>query len=179
MANLTYTVANKNGSYDGDTVVKQYNSVTINTGDTVTVDQPCRGLVIYCKGNMTVNGTLSMSLRGAATNPSDAGGSDNNSVSSNGIKFGFFDGSSSDSLTIANTLYNGMGTSARTILANANSGSGTNYKVHTIPRTSNSGGNEPSVSSNGDRETPASIRGAEGSLNTHHFVTNHLFFVLF
>ena len=169
MANLTYTVANKNGSYDGDTVVKQYNSVTINTGDTVTVDQPCRGLVIYCKGNMTVNGTLSMSLRGAATNPSDAGGSDNNSVSSNGIKFGFFDGSSSDSLTIANTLYNGMGTSARTILANASSGSGTNYKVHTIPRTSNSGGNEPSVSSNGDRETPASIRGAEGSLNTHHF----------
>ena len=169
MANLTYTVANKNGSYDGDTVVKQYNSVTINTGDTVTVDQPCRGLIIYCKGDMTVNGTLSMSLRGAATNPSDAGGSDNNAVSSNGIKFGFFDGASSDSLTIANTLYNGMGTSARTILANAASGSGTNYKVHTIPRTSSSGGATPSVSGNGDRENPADIRGAEGSLNTHHF----------
>ena len=35
MANLTYTVANKNGSYDGDTVVKQYNSVTINTPNIV------------------------------------------------------------------------------------------------------------------------------------------------
>jgi hypothetical protein len=61
MANLTYTVQNKNGSYDGDMVVKQYTSVTINNGDTVTTDQPCRGMFIFCQGNMTVNGTLSMS----------------------------------------------------------------------------------------------------------------------
>ena len=46
MANVTYTVPNKNGSYDGDMVVKQYNSMIIDTGDTVTVDQPNRGLFI-------------------------------------------------------------------------------------------------------------------------------------
>ena len=46
MANVTYTVPNKNGSYDGDMVIKQYTSLTIDSGDIVTVDQPCRGLMI-------------------------------------------------------------------------------------------------------------------------------------
>ena len=41
MADVTYTVPNKSGSYDGDMVVKQYSSITINTVDTVTTDQPC------------------------------------------------------------------------------------------------------------------------------------------
>ena len=31
MANVTYTVPNKSGSYDGDMVVKHYSSMTINT----------------------------------------------------------------------------------------------------------------------------------------------------
>ena len=57
MSNVTYTVPNKNGSYDGDIVLKQYTSMTINNGDTVTVDQPCRGLFIYVTGNCTINGT--------------------------------------------------------------------------------------------------------------------------
>ena len=59
MANVTYTVPNKNGSYDGDMVLKQYTSMTINSGDTVTTDQPCRGLFIYVTGDVTINGTLS------------------------------------------------------------------------------------------------------------------------
>ena len=46
MANVTYTVPNKNGSYDGDMVVKQYTDLIIDSGDIVTVDQPCRGLMI-------------------------------------------------------------------------------------------------------------------------------------
>ena len=169
MANVTFTVPNKNGSYDGDTVVREYDSVTINSGDTVTVDQPCRGLVIYCKGDMTINGTLHMNLKGAAANPTSAGGSDSNVVSSAGIKFGFFDGSSSDSLTVANTLYNGMGNDARSVLSNAPSGSGTNYKVHTIPRTSTNGASRPSVSSNGTMENPADIRGGNASSSGAYF----------
>ena len=64
MANVTYTVPNKNGSYDGDMVVKQYSSMTINNGDTITTDQPCRGLMILVQGNCTINGTLSMTGRG-------------------------------------------------------------------------------------------------------------------
>lgn len=163
MANVTFTVPNKNGSYDGDAVVKEYDSVTINAGDVVTVDQPCRGLVIFCKGDMTVNGTLHMNLKGAAANPTTAGGSDNNAVNANGLKFGFFDGASTDSLTVANTVFNGMGNDARTVLANLPSGTGTNYKVHTIPRTSATGASRPSVASNGTFENPGHIRGAEAS----------------
>ena len=64
MANVTYTVPNKNGSYDGDMVVKQYTSINIDAGDTVTVDQPCRGLMILCQGDCTINGTLSMRSKG-------------------------------------------------------------------------------------------------------------------
>ena len=169
MANVTYTVPNKNGSYDGDMVVKQYNSVTINAGDTVTVDQPCRGLFIYCKGDMTINGTLSMSARGAAANPTSSGGSDNNAVGTSGLQYGFFDGSSTDTLTMNGTTFNGCGTTARTVIANALSGSGTGYKVHSIPRTASSGSARPSVASSGTRENLADIRGGEGSYGAIHF----------
>jgi hypothetical protein len=60
MANVTYTVQNKNGSYDGDMVVKQlYYLLIIDSGDTVTTDQPCRGLCyLLSTGDFTVNGTL-------------------------------------------------------------------------------------------------------------------------
>ena len=118
MANVTYTVPNKNGSYDGDMVLKQYTSMTINGGDTVTVDQPCRGLFIYVQGNCTINGTLSMNHRGAFANPTSSGGSDNNAVDSNGLRLGFFTSGGSDSLTSAATLFNGCGTAVRTAIAN-------------------------------------------------------------
>ena len=68
MSNVTYTVPNKNGSYDGDMVVKQYTSINIDAGDTVTVDQPCRGMMILCQGDCTINGTLSMIERCAYSN---------------------------------------------------------------------------------------------------------------
>lgn len=163
MANLTYTVPNKNGSYDGDMVVKEYTDVTINAGDLVTTDQPCRGLFIYCKGNMTVNGVLSMSAKGAAANPSSSGGSDSNAVDSNGLRYGFFDGSSSDSLTMDGTTFNGCGTAVRSAIAAAGNGAGTTFKVHAIPRTASSAAARPLVSLNGDLENPAQIRGGNGS----------------
>jgi len=118
MANVTYTVPNKNGSYDGDMVVKQYSSMIIDTGDTVTVDQPCRGLMILVQGDCTINGTLSMKARGAAANPTSSGGSDSNSVDSNGLRLPFLTTGGSSSLTAANTLLNGCGTTARNVVAN-------------------------------------------------------------
>jgi hypothetical protein len=81
------TVLNKNGSYDGDMVVKQYDSLIINSGATLTTDQPCRGLWIFVKGNCTINGTLSMTARGANADPTIAGASDGRPVSSSGIQF--------------------------------------------------------------------------------------------
>jgi hypothetical protein len=118
MANVTYTVQNKNGSYDGDMVLKQYTSMTINGGDTVTVDQPCRGLFIYVTGDVTINGTLSMNHRGASANPTSSGGSDSNAVDSNGLRLGLFAAGGSDTLTSAATLFNGCGTAVRTAIAN-------------------------------------------------------------
>lgn len=55
---------------DGDVVVKQYGSLTLNAGHTITVQNRCRGLVIYVDGNCTINGTLTMTKRGAFANPS-------------------------------------------------------------------------------------------------------------
>ena len=69
---VTYTVANKSGSYDGDMVVKNYTSLTISTGDTITTDQPCRGMIIYVKGDCSITGTLNASI-GAFADPTNTG----------------------------------------------------------------------------------------------------------
>jgi len=60
MANVTYP-----STTDGNAVVKQYSSITIDAGDTVTVQNRCKGLIIYCQGDCTINGTLSMTGKGA------------------------------------------------------------------------------------------------------------------
>lgn len=54
---------------DRDVVVKQFTSMTINANDFVSVANRCRGLVIYVNGNATINGTLSMTARGAKADP--------------------------------------------------------------------------------------------------------------
>ena len=68
-----YTVPNKDGSYDGDAVVKQYSQLTVNSGYVLTTDQPCRGLFIMVTGNCTLNGSISMTARGAFADPSTHG----------------------------------------------------------------------------------------------------------
>lgn len=118
MANVTYTVQNKSGSYDGDMVVKQYTSMTINSGDTVTVDQPCRGMFIYVQGDCTINGTLSMTAKGGFSDPTASGGSDSNAVGANGLRLGLVTSGGSSSLTNDGTEFNGSGTSVRTAIAN-------------------------------------------------------------
>ena len=60
MANVTYP-----STTDGDAIVKQYSSITINSGDTVTVQNRCKGLILYCQGDCTINGTLTMTAKGA------------------------------------------------------------------------------------------------------------------
>jgi hypothetical protein len=69
--NVTLNVTNKNGSFDGDMMVKQYTSFTLNAGHTFTVDQPCRGLVILCAGDVSISGTLSMAHKGAYADAAD------------------------------------------------------------------------------------------------------------
>ena len=50
---------------DGDPVVLTYNNFTINAGHTVTTTNRCKGLYLNILGDLTVNGTLSMTARGA------------------------------------------------------------------------------------------------------------------
>jgi len=161
MANVTYTVQNKNGSYDGDMVVKNYTSAIIDSGDTVTTDQPCRGLFIFVRGDLTVNGTLTMSARGAFANPTSSGGSDSNAVDSNGLRFPFVTSGGSDSLTAANTLLNGCGTAARSAIANfaTLSSNGTIISIPRVGTTRGSGANANNMTS--------SVAGGAGGTTTN------------
>ena len=158
--NNTFTVQNKNGSYDGDMVVKQYNSLTVNAGHTITPDQPCRGMLIYVAGDCVVNGKISMTARGAAANPTTAGASDNAAVPAAGLQYGIKMTGGTDTLSMAGGLtFAGCGNAAKNAVANQVSGSGSNYTIHTVPRSTNNGANRPDVSSHGVKENPADIRG--------------------
>jgi hypothetical protein len=50
---------------DGNPVVRTYNNFTINAGHTVTPTNRCKGMYLNILGDLTVNGTLSMTARGA------------------------------------------------------------------------------------------------------------------
>lgn len=62
---------------DGDFVVKQYSQLTINTGHIMSVSNRCKGLWIYVNGDCTINGTISMTARGAAAATDSVGESPN------------------------------------------------------------------------------------------------------
>lgn len=131
---VTHTVLNKDGSYDGDMFIAQYSALTISTGDTMTVDQPCRGLFIYVTGDLTVNGTLTMKRRGAFADPTASGGSDSNAVPTDGLVLGLFDSSGiggTDTFTNDGTGFDGSGTAVRTAIANQDdlAGDGTKYRI--------------------------------------------------
>jgi len=162
MANVTYTVSNKNGSYDGDMVVKQYTSIDIDSGDTVTTDQPCRGMFLLSKGNVNVNGTLSMKNRGAFANPTTSGGSDSNAVDSNGLRFPFLTSGGSASLTAANTLLNGCGTTARSVVANFMTLSSNGTVLTVVRQGANGGGSVTESNNNGDTDGNNGSNGSTG-----------------
>lgn len=92
-----------NSVQDGDVVVKNYTSLTINSGHTLTVANRCKGLVIYVNGDCTINGNLNMDLKGAAVDPVAAG------VSANGLRFTRFKSGSSQTLAASDLA--GCGTS--------------------------------------------------------------------
>jgi hypothetical protein len=125
------TVQNKNGPYDGDMVVKNYNSLTIEAGATLTTDQPCRGLLIYVKNNAVINGTLSMTARGAYT-PNIM-----NEVSATGLRYAVLMQGETDTLAAAD--FSGAGISAQIAVANQPGIEG-NGKIFVIQRVGAAGG---------------------------------------
>jgi hypothetical protein len=53
---------------DVTTVVRQYSSITINSGNELTVSGRCRGLILYSTGNVVINGTINMNSKSACYN---------------------------------------------------------------------------------------------------------------
>ena len=139
--NVTYTVPNKVGSYDGDMVVKQYTDLTISSGDTITVDQACRGMLIYVQGDCSITGTLSMTggttQGGANADPTASGGSDSSAVSSTGLRYPVFTSGGSD--TLASADFAGCGNDAVAVVANQ-SGISSDGDILKIEREGGAGG---------------------------------------
>jgi hypothetical protein len=131
------TVLNKSGSYDGDMLVKNYTSLTIDVTKTLTLDQPARGMLIYVSGDCVINGTLSMSSKGAYANPTVSGGSDASAVSATGIRLQMLKSGSTDTLSAAD--FAGCGNAAVTAVANHTAISG-NGKIYTIGQIGAAGG---------------------------------------
>ena len=144
--NTNLVVPNKNGGADGDMVVKQYTSLTIDAGVTLTTDQPNRGLFIMVSGDCVINGTLSMTARGANANPSVSGGSDSSAVSATGLRFMVAKSGSTDTLAAAD--FAGTGTDAVSAVSSfpAISGDG---KIYTVGRTGGAGGASSTISGSG------------------------------
>ena len=136
-SNTNLVVPNKVGSYDGDMVVKQYSSLTIDAGSTLTVDQPNRGLFIMVTGNCTINGTLSMTARGGNGNPTTSGASDSAAVSATGLRFAVKKTGSTDTLSAADFAGTGTTTVSAVSSFPAISGDG---KIYTVGRTGGAGG---------------------------------------
>jgi len=66
--NYSFPVLNYS-DYCGDMVIRAYRDLVIDEGVTVTTEYPCKGLYIYCDGDCVINGTLSMTARGAKFDP--------------------------------------------------------------------------------------------------------------
>lgn len=113
-----FTVQNKSGSYDGDMFVANFKDLTIDSGVTLTTDQPCRGMFIYVNGDCTINGALSMTARGGSSDPTTAGGSDSSAVGANGLQYGVVTASGSDTFTNDGSGFAGAGTAVKTAVAN-------------------------------------------------------------
>ena len=137
------TVLNKNGSYDGDMWVGNFTNLTIDVDVTLTTDQPCRGMLIYCSGDAVINGALSMQARGALGDPTASGGSDSSAVNASGIQLGLLHASVTD--TLAANTFDGLGNAAVAAVANQPAISGDGILL-SIARAGQGGASGPSGS---------------------------------
>ena len=137
---VTLTTLNKVGSYDADMLVMNYTGMTIATGNTVTVDQGCRGLLCYVDGDVSITGTLSMKGKGGDCDPTASGGSDSSAVNASGLQLGMFTASGTD--TLAANTFEGSGNAAVAAVANqpAIAGDGTKFSMLKLGGAGGGGG---------------------------------------
>ncbi len=142
-----------NSTQDGDMLVKQYSSLTIDAAKTLTVDDRCKGLFVYVTGNCVINGTLSMIARGANVDPSAAG------VSATGIRLAMLKSGETDTLTAAD--FAGCGAAVIAAVANQSAISG-NGKIYTIARAGAAGGASQGAASTNGNNGAAGTAGQSG-----------------
>jgi len=69
---LTVSADTNLTSSSNDTVVKQYNNLTIDASFTLSTDTACKALVIFVKNTCTINGIISMADKGFADDADSA-----------------------------------------------------------------------------------------------------------
>lgn len=67
--NTTSNVIIPVAQQDVTTVIKNYKSLTINAGHTMSLASRCRGLIIYVDGDVVINGTIDVTGKSAFVNP--------------------------------------------------------------------------------------------------------------
>ncbi len=144
---------------DGDYVLKQYASLVINSGVTLSVANRCKGLFIYVQGDCDIQGTLSMSKKGAYADPSAEG------VASTGIRLPMIKSGQADSLASAD--FTGCGSAVVNAVANQPGISG-DGKIYKIEREGGAGGADPGYGgangNNGGTKTWGSGGGGSGGI---------------
>jgi len=138
---------------DGDVVVVNAQSLTVDAGYILTVANRCRGLLFYTQSNMANHGTITLTARGCHANPADAETTDDTPVAStdgqavpeDGITIRRLAEGCTDSDTSAN-LMRGCGLAAVAAEANQPVVQGDGLVIN-IPRVGGSGGTAPTSGS--------------------------------
>lgn len=132
-----------------DMTLKQYTTLTVSSGDTMSVSANSRGLFIYVQGDCVINGTLSMSsgtcsgltggaYRGENFDPtSNTTSSDGAAVSATGLRLPLLTAAGSETLAAAD--FAGCGTAVVNAVANQVGISG-NGNIFQLAATGGAGG---------------------------------------
>jgi hypothetical protein len=156
---------------DGDMVVVNARSWTVDAGMAPTLANRCRGLLLYCSGNLTNNGDMSLTACGCHANPADAvvtantpvAPSDGNPVSVDGLVIARFAEGGTDS---GSSDLSGCGTAARS--SELHQPPVSNGFVLTIPRVAGLGGvAQPTQAAGDTHPTGPGGGGSGGGISTY------------
>ena len=131
---------NLTSTLDGDMIVMNYTSLTVNSAVTLSTSNRCKGLLIFVQGNCTVSGFISMDSRGPSSDATSAG------VPANGLQLplktssNFFSSSNNLSRATFSNLFAGAGTAAQDALLASIVNGGPIGSLPTLVRQGASGG---------------------------------------
>ena len=144
---------------DGDIVLAEFDTLTIDASVTLTTDAPCRGLFIYVKNDCTINGCLSVTHRGAKADPTVSGGSDSNAVGASGLQLGLLTSGGTSSFTNDGTGFNGGGTSLRSVINLNQDNISSNGDIFTISHSGAPGGAQSNCEGGGNQGSDGTTGG--------------------